>query len=426
MSPSHKLVARRFAVLSESEKEQREDERLVRRSPESKPPRRDLERGRVKDKDTSEKDPDVEQDKRDRSQNYKDASSTRIALRYLLRDKRVAFAVNATGWSEFMDQMGKKKVKAPGRDEEVQISTLASSENESDRAIVQGMFEKWKEGGEEEGGGSDSPESVPTPAPTPAPDSPETPDQPEEPTETPEEKERREAEENKIITDLEGDEAREMEKKLNKETMDSKAYYDTLSAGDRQSARMSLDEDIKSRPKGSAKRMELEAKRRGLIVSSVLNDGDEASGVGPSMAMLLKAADKKGKIKEFMELNLTGGDPASENNQKELRGYLEALDPSEIDEMLPDDHVAKKLFTDPGKLSRMSPEVQKEMYDMVVDSVMGDIVFTDANLSEKFPSDNVGELKKKKSKIPKPPAMESIWERLGDLLKSISESGEKR
>ena len=69
------------ATLSDSEKEDRETERLVRQSPKKKPPRRDKERGRIEGVE-DDPDPDEKQDQKDRSNNYKDAAA-RLALRYL-------------------------------------------------------------------------------------------------------------------------------------------------------------------------------------------------------------------------------------------------------------------------------------------------------------------------------------------------------
>ena len=73
----------RTATLSDSEREDREDKAQVRQSPKLKPPRTDKERRLVKDRDNAEDDPDMKQDQKDRSRNYKDASA-RVALRYLL------------------------------------------------------------------------------------------------------------------------------------------------------------------------------------------------------------------------------------------------------------------------------------------------------------------------------------------------------
>ena len=75
-----------WATLSDSEKEDREAERLVQQSPKKKPPRNDLRRSTPQDED---KDPDKEQDRKDRSNNYKDASSSvRVALLWLSAIKR--------------------------------------------------------------------------------------------------------------------------------------------------------------------------------------------------------------------------------------------------------------------------------------------------------------------------------------------------
>lgn len=71
------------ATLSQTEREDREAERLVKKSPKKKPPRRDLERRRV---DTEDRDPDDKQDEKDRSNRDRDASGYRVALRYLLAE----------------------------------------------------------------------------------------------------------------------------------------------------------------------------------------------------------------------------------------------------------------------------------------------------------------------------------------------------
>lgn len=69
------------STLSEGEKDDREAEKLVQQSPKKKPPRMDL-RNRKVDTD-GDQDPDEKQDKKDRSQNYKDAGlhETRIRSR---------------------------------------------------------------------------------------------------------------------------------------------------------------------------------------------------------------------------------------------------------------------------------------------------------------------------------------------------------
>lgn len=70
------------ATLSDSEREDREAERLVRQSPKLKPPRKDKERGRIRDADP-DTDPDEKQDQKDRSNNYKDAAVAKAMREYL-------------------------------------------------------------------------------------------------------------------------------------------------------------------------------------------------------------------------------------------------------------------------------------------------------------------------------------------------------
>lgn len=76
----------RFATLSDSDREDREAERLVQQSPKKKPPRNDLRRNIPREE---EKDPDKEQDRKDRSNNYKDAaSSVKVALLWVSAAKK--------------------------------------------------------------------------------------------------------------------------------------------------------------------------------------------------------------------------------------------------------------------------------------------------------------------------------------------------
>ena len=71
------------ATLTQPEKEDREAERLVKPAPQKKPPRTDLRRTHIEDRDTREDDADIKQDKKDQSRNYKDAA-IRVAERHLL------------------------------------------------------------------------------------------------------------------------------------------------------------------------------------------------------------------------------------------------------------------------------------------------------------------------------------------------------
>jgi tRNA nucleotidyltransferase/poly(A) polymerase/DNA topoisomerase IB/2'-5' RNA ligase len=78
----------RTATKTRSEKENEAAENLVKPSPKKKPPRTDLQRRRDHSEDESENDADSKQDKKDRSNNYKDSSSYRVALRHFLALKK--------------------------------------------------------------------------------------------------------------------------------------------------------------------------------------------------------------------------------------------------------------------------------------------------------------------------------------------------
>jgi DNA topoisomerase IB len=70
------------ATLSDSEKDEREAERLVKKSPKKKPPRLDRERRVVQDRDNSRDPDDVKNDK-DTSNRSRDAAASCVALRHL-------------------------------------------------------------------------------------------------------------------------------------------------------------------------------------------------------------------------------------------------------------------------------------------------------------------------------------------------------
>ena len=64
----------RTSTKTTEEKEQEEAERLLRKEPKLKPPRRDLRRERVKVEE--DKDPDEKQEERDTSHNFKDIGAS--------------------------------------------------------------------------------------------------------------------------------------------------------------------------------------------------------------------------------------------------------------------------------------------------------------------------------------------------------------
>jgi hypothetical protein len=126
------------ATLDDSEKEEREDKRLIQKDTKFKPPRQDLRRRDVEDRDTrGDDDSDAKQDKKDKSQNYKDASIIRrVASRYIIANEKSLI-------KKFLKDYGDKTYKSPTTGNEVKLRTLNSGEDK-DRALFQREFNKWK------------------------------------------------------------------------------------------------------------------------------------------------------------------------------------------------------------------------------------------------------------------------------------------
>lgn len=141
-----KLSNLRVATLSDTEKEERENRRLIPKSPKKKPPRQDLRRRRVQDSESSD-DPDAKQDKKDKSQNYKDASS-RVAGRFVVAARRRMASRVVIRWvfakKGPTDNRVKVRNKETGKVVYVNKKTLRGPDSAN--------FEPYKEEGEEKGG----------------------------------------------------------------------------------------------------------------------------------------------------------------------------------------------------------------------------------------------------------------------------------
>ena len=139
------LATVKTATLDESEKEEREDKRLIQKDTKFKPPRQDLRRRDVEDRDTrGDDDPDEKQDEKDRSKNYKDASLIqRVASRYM-SVRVVRLASDAELRKEFLEEHGDKEYTSPTTGNKVNLRTLSSREGK-DNELFQEEFEKYKE-----------------------------------------------------------------------------------------------------------------------------------------------------------------------------------------------------------------------------------------------------------------------------------------
>lgn len=484
--------------LSDSEKENREDERLVRTSPKKKPPRRDLERGHVKDKDTSEEDPDKKQDKKDRSQNYKDA------IRRVMGADKIPMVLKDTGKTvmvtqETVDQNpGKYKEPDDSEDEgsesegspkeEVTVKSLKeslvsefsglsskdSAEREKAVSNLVGQLEKnlsefvdspasvddqmRKELSTMVGGISQDELDVLVLEAQEAAlgeeklKDPEHQITEEEARQIEEEftkgfvkefkaevkkmndkatsrnealsKKQKEDDDNRVVTDLKGEEAEAMNRHMLETTKSSVAKYREIEEQtERDSALKEIESQIKEYPEGSKKRLELEAEKRGLIVSNILVDGPDAKGVGPSMSVMVQAAEELGRLDDFLELNLLGGkENNSAENQQQFRNVLADVGVEELHKFMPDDFPAKgaiEAISGPA-IARMPPDLRSEVQEMIIDSIVTGIVFTDASLNESEPADApVSKKNLSDINLSENPAYESILDRLRKMMERL-------
>lgn len=135
------------ATLDESEKEEREDKRLIQKDTKFKPPRQDLRRRDVEDRDTrGDDDSDEKQDKKDRSKNYKDAAAIqRVAVRYMANRilLRLAKSKSKSKKHEFLKEYGDTLFKSPETGNMVNLRTLSSG-TKKERKVYQQEYAKWK------------------------------------------------------------------------------------------------------------------------------------------------------------------------------------------------------------------------------------------------------------------------------------------
>ena len=496
-SSAASLLAARWASssLSDSEKEDREDERLVRTSPKKKPPRRDLERGYTKDKDTSEDDPDKEQDDKDRSQNYKDA------IRRVTGADKIPMVLQETGKTVMVTQ--ETVDENPGRYTEPEDGSGpgdTSKDEPTVKSLKESLTEEFsglgsKDSAEREKAISnlvgqiesnlsefvDSPASVDDQMREELSSmvgglgqdeldvlvleaqeavlggeklkDPEYELTEEDAKKIEEEftkgfvkefkakvkdmndkansrgetvsKKKKEDEENQIVTDLKGEEADALNQQMLETTKASVAKYKEIKdQQERESALKDIESQIKEYPKGSKKRMELEAEKRGLIVSNILVDGPDAKGVGPSMSVMIQAAEGMGKLDDFLDLNLLGGkDNNSAENQQKFRDVLSDVGIDQLHKFMPEGFPAKgaiEAISGPA-IARMPPDLRSEVQEMIIDSIVTGIVFTDASLNESEPADApVSKKNLSDINLSENPSYESILDRLAKMLERLA------
>ena len=418
------------ATKSRAEKEDEEAQRLVRRSPKKKPPRKDLERGRL----TSDEDidPDAEQDMKDRSNNYKDAAY-RVALRYLLA------AGNVT-----KTDSGKYKAEKPSADRPQYFDDKGQAEKWLEQDEESG--EEGEEGEEDKAEGL-SEEELEEHKETKA---QELKDQKKELIgditnalgESPQKlldlvnrlenmdtedaaaymKEKGESakewggkvsdlskakaeavDARKILLDAKASPAElgkasatveHFEKVVDNPAVDTDnplpaagssadkgqvkkdalaraekgvAKYRNVDKKDRDRHSKKLKKEIDSLPKDDPKRTHLEGVQKSLEVSATLN-GEKVEGVNPAMERLTKSADKAGNIKGV--LAISGSD---KEKQAATRDVVSAMGPSEMKEVLGKDHPAGEVvdFLSDSDLSKQdAAQIRQQLDDLAVAETM--------------------------------------------------------
>jgi hypothetical protein len=136
------------------------------------------------------------------------------------------------------------------------------------------------------------------------------------------------------------------------------------------------------------------------------------------MSVLIQAADKAGKLDSFLDLNLLGGENTAES-QQEFRNVVKEVGVPNLTEFMGEDNPAVKaieVLNDPGFISRASPESKEELEEMVIDSIVSGIIFTDAALEEEMPGSTVSQKNRSKIRVEQ---TESVLDRLNKLLEKL-------
>jgi len=175
--------------------------------------------------------------------------------------------------------------------------------------------------------------------------------------------------------------------KMAEESLDAMRTYRTFSADDRQTHRKKLEESLKEMDAHGQTDSEQYAatlsQMRGLMIATALTGEPGEGGVNKSFQMMLKGADKMGKLDSFVKLNITGAAEGDGNAQAAFREVLSDLNDEQMLEMIPDDHPARfalETLQDETTASYMSQEAREKLLTHVQDAIMGDVLFTDNTL----------------------------------------------
>lgn len=500
----------RVATLSNSEREDREDEAQVRQSPKKKPPRTDKERRMVKDKDNSDEDPDAKQDRKDRSTNFKDASA-RVALRFLLAEEDGdADADGGKGkvsgaFIQFMEEEGDTEVNNPDTGNKAKVRSLRGPKG---RKEVQRMFQDWldkkkkKDKAKGSGDSGDTPSEEKPEAPVTRGDAEEAidkflgksssqlkdldddeiravaeilegaSDQISESLDDPSSWSKilqkagsasdvlgRVGEENspspqeiaeaiiasrtaemvkdpnllfsarpldQVSLDDVGDDMTSVRSEVADRAVESFDRYQAMDKDVRDAHRESLEKtikDLEADGKDNSQRYAtVLGQYQGLVVASVVEDGDDARGVSPIYAGVLRAAQSQGRIKDFVRTNITGAASGKEVAQAQIRKVIEDIDNDDFVDMIPEDNPAHDMvsaLTNDDYLATMDQESQDMLRQLANDFMLDGIVFADADLVGQ--GKTVKEIKKDPGRVLQRPSFKALSDWWDKILAAVRE-----
>lgn len=376
-------------TLSQSEKEERQEENLIKPAPKKKPPRKDKQKHRV---DETERDSDKEQDKKDRSNNDKNAGISRVATRYLLgkgelitvRNTETGKTTQVTKKTLQQDSSKYKEVK----DKEVKDKDLTEEETQEN---IEPQEKETKEV-DVERPKKEKTEKKQQPKRT-KPKSTEVEDfgkQLLQDIQSDKQKRKEEAARQELrkppsqsqVLQAVKEHGLEVFRKGRDMELDSiKSQVDSL-----QSVVKSLDPESTSYEEDSAKAL---ATLGALRTLEVLKAGQDAEDVGPIMAMMVQTNIKGDNIDEEGISNLIMTDvfgqesEAGQQVQHMFRNTLDNIPPNELQYALPNGHPGKEIAellsddSDTGVGRFLTDEDKVQMGEWLKDMIQGEATFLD-------------------------------------------------
>ena len=180
---------------------------------------------------------------------------------------------------------------------------------------------------------------------------------------------------------IEGKDLDEVKKKAVDRAMGTVKKYQKMKPEDRKNHFERVTREIEGLKEGDPRRVHLEGLAKGISVAGVLQDGDNAKGVGATVARLFKAAKSTGNMRKLMTLgSLAGSEVKKPEDQNLVRGIYEGLTDSDWEGMVPEDHPGKAIVTllnDPSRGQNMNEGDRAKLRSLLTDMMVGEYTFLD-------------------------------------------------